>query len=592
MKKIFYSLTALLFIAAGCTNDDLAVDNQVAPAPVSQKKSYNTFNATIAGADTRTQLANGDEVVWNEKEEIFVLTDEDGGGKGHPFYLVEGAGTTKGVFSGPMTTGDTFYAVTPSTIESWNPKAKSLTLWWPYDAASDNEELNEIYHSIPMFAMSQDNNLHFMQLGGILHFSLTGTLVLTDVQLKGNNGEVFPEGVTVDYSGDSGLTVSPYYQERNARSNMSFGFKGMQLSATEASDVYVFLPAGMTFENGFTATFSMVDSVTGSYASVIKSTSKPVTIERAVSIDFDAFDADVQMAENMQTQSTAMNALFEAAGGSNNPFGWTPAMPFTQWQGIMNDGTNIRGISLDGSVFEGEFAIPAEIAGLPLENLELRNFATLTGIGNIANVSSLRSIYLVNDNLSGSLPDVFVDMPNLQFLCLDKNNFTGGFSDAWLNGFPSILALALYGNQLNGTVTLEQQQSPMWQRLLLYSGYRFFDHYVTMQQEGYGMTVEGYIRINVDKWDYQMVVGDTAQIELTFIGEGDMSDLGFSYDEDIISIDENGVITALAEGSTSVDIVSIYHPDEIIGGLFVNVPSKVEAGGNEEFVDDDEQGEW
>ncbi len=588
MKKIFYSLTALLFIAAGCTNDDLAVDNQVAPAPVSQKKSYNTFNATIAGADTRTQLVNGDEVVWNEREEIFVLTEEDGG-NGDYFYLIEGAGTTKGVFSGPMATGDTFYAVTPGAIESWNPKAKSLTLWWPYDAATENEDPNE-YHRIPMFAMSQDNNLQFMQLGGILHFSLTGTSMLTEVQLKGNNGEVFPDGVTVDYSGDSGLTVSPYYEEINTRTLIGRGFSGMQLSATEASDVYVFLPAGMTFEHGFTATFGMTDSNTGNYAYVIKSTTKPVTIERAVSIDFDVFDADVQMAENIQTQGTAMNALFEAAGGSNNPFGWTPAMPFTQWQGILNDGTNIRGISLDGSVFEGEFAIPAEIAGLPLESMELRNFATLTGIGNIANVSTLTSIYLVNDNLSGSLPDVFVDMPNLQFLCLDNNNFTGGFSDAWLNGFPSIVGITLYENQMNGTVTLEQQQSPLWQRLLLYSGSRFFDPYVIMQQEGYGMTVEGYIRINVDKWVYQMGVGDTSQIELTFIGEGEMDDLGFSYDKDIISIDENGIITALAEGSTNVEIVSIYRPDEIIGGLFVNVQKKVESNTNEDFTD--EEGEW
>jgi len=208
MKKLFYSLAALLFIAAGCTNEDLALDNQVAPVAVKQNKTITSINATIGGADTRVQLVNGDEVVWSEDDRIglFSVNEDDGWSGIWDYRIASGVGTSSAVFTGDEIEGSTFYAVSPFRILDWRMEEKQLILGWSWQAIW-GEEGTDWYHEIPMLAKSNDNNMQFKQLAGILHFAFKGTSKLAKVLLIGNNGEQFYDFVSVDYTADEPIAT-------------------------------------------------------------------------------------------------------------------------------------------------------------------------------------------------------------------------------------------------------------------------------------------------------------------------------------------------------------------------------------------------
>ena len=70
-----------------------------------------TFSAYI-GQDSRTQLGESMDVRWSDGDKVRVFTADNP--QGTEFNLVDGAGTTRGVFVGPAVGEGPYYAVYPS----------------------------------------------------------------------------------------------------------------------------------------------------------------------------------------------------------------------------------------------------------------------------------------------------------------------------------------------------------------------------------------------------------------------------------------------------------------------------------------------
>lgn len=252
MKKLYYSLTALLFVAAGCSNNDF-MDNEGTPAPVAKSQTITSINATIDNADTRTYLEGGHQVAWEDNDLITVFSDETRAAS--PFSISTITSPTSATFVGLAVTGSEFYAVYPNPLFSFNIDEHTITIPWDY--AIIYSQVNYGRH-IPMFAKGSNSNMQFKQLGGLLHFQLKGqeNTRLEYVELCGNNGEMFYNSYDLNYAADD-IVLNPNVEFGG---NMNLGYDilphedGMSqyLSETEPFDIWFSLPAGMTFENGFT----------------------------------------------------------------------------------------------------------------------------------------------------------------------------------------------------------------------------------------------------------------------------------------------------------------------------------------------------
>ena len=573
MKKLFYSLAALLFIAAGCTNDDLAIDNQVGPVVVKQNKTITSINATIGGADTRVQLVNGDEVVWSEDDRIGLFSvNEDDGWRGiWDYRIASGVGTSSAVFTGDEIEGSTFYAVYPYNISDWRMEEKLLILNWGWQAIWGEEGI-DWYHEIPMLAKSDNNNMQFKQLAGILHFAFKGKSKLAKVLLTGNNGEQFYSLVSVDYSTDEPI-ATPFEESRWTPEIGTWpGYaenEMVQLSEDEPVDVYFALPAGMTFKKGLTIRAYMIDEetdtegniVNSQLISVLKSTDKTITVERGVVTDFAAFDLNEQAEAEYKKQYDALMA-FHKAMGSPEWEGWGTDRPFNEWMGVLSDGSTVDGISINDENVSG--SIPAELADLPLKVLELNN-VKLTSLAGLEKITSLEQLALRNNGLSGNLPEEVAALTNLHWLWLTGNDFENSIPESWLNSLENVDNVDLSGNKLSGTITLDQQQLPFIKKAL---DYGFDRSWIYNQQEGYGLTFEGMITdIRFENPEKVLKIGEEFQISPIITPESNADYAVYEIEhnpDNAIEMNESGYVKALAAGDA---VVVVKSADERVGAV-------------------------
>lgn len=243
MKSKYLIIISALAIAA-CAREEAGPEN-------TGLKTFDCFTATVEDSEqTKVHMENVTSVKWDEGDCIGVFSDTQ---PPVPFY--KGA---DGKFRGAKITGTQFYAFYPyeeGVYDSANP----LVLKMPSGFV------------LPMIAKASDNNLVFKQTGGLLHFTITGTVTLNSVTLKGNNGEQIGGTFSVNLGDDAPELSGEVTTETLVYTPAS----PVQLSSSEGYEISFILPP-VTFEGGFSLTVNY-----GEEASVTKKTTKTVTLSRA-----------------------------------------------------------------------------------------------------------------------------------------------------------------------------------------------------------------------------------------------------------------------------------------------------------------------
>lgn len=244
MRNKYFVFISALFIAA-CAREVVEPDN-------TGFKTFDCFTATVEESElTKAHLENVSSVKWDVGDSIGVFSDTQGP---VPFY--RGA---DGKFRGDKITGTKFYAYYPYEEDV-------------YDSTSPMVLKMSSGFVLPMVAKTSDNNLVFKQTGSLLHFSITGSVTLNSVTLKGNSGEKINGSFRVNMEDDVPVLSS---SEGIAESMVFTPASPVQLSSTENYEVCFVLPP-ISFESGFSLTVNYDED-----ASITKKTTKSISISRA-----------------------------------------------------------------------------------------------------------------------------------------------------------------------------------------------------------------------------------------------------------------------------------------------------------------------
>ncbi len=618
MTKLSYGFVAGLLLLASCSNDEVVYE-QLSDAGVGVK-TFTSFTAALdEAADSRAYIVDGAEkgpkkVSWDLGDWIDIFSNAQ---ETATEYTLQGVSDNEGTFVGEEVSGNKFYGIYAPI--RWYKDADKVYFY--VGEAIDKRYWDESMHAntlldfefyAPMLAISETNNLHFKQLTGMIHFTITEMGSISYAYLKGNNGEKIQGDFYVDLSNpDGGLQID---NSKEYAIQTKVYLDDEPLTNGDTMDVYFVVPPTV-FENGFTLCVEGEDFRDNDVSFEKEFTDKLVVqagevkhfsmVNAEAELDKVREELDKDRAAKMkeqldeygnQTVAKALLALNQKMGGHSWDVysGWgKDDTPVEDWEGLYFEDGKLVSIELSDRNLKGD--LPAEIGDLKdLIEIDLEENQITSLPDELSNLTNLIYLDLEENALTGELPAVIAGMPNLEYLYLAHNNLEGTIPDSWLNNLSNLIRFSIGSNRMSGTITKAQQQSPMWQSLLAnsYSDWRGFGH----QQDGYGITIECAItEIQLPKTVYRLAVGDTVQLEINILPEGNLSDLNIHiYDDDVISIDENGKITALSAGQTSVRFSANDGYDAAgTESCYVYVyDSSKETGANEDFEDDEEQGKW
>lgn len=270
MEK-FYKFLLTATGLAGLLLSSCVKDAEVTDASVKQTK---TFRATTELA-TRTTLDGEHNVVWSEGDQIAVFGITDASNAiGYQFDLVEGAGTTNGVFSGSVESGYAgYYAIYPYSCY------KNVYVSGKYQInLSPNAvftESNFVDGANPMIAYGTENDgFKFHNLCGIVEFRITGAGTITNIEIASGDRKPLaglfiadPETYELTPTNTASGNVENY---QCIYASLA---EPIELSQTPRS-VYAILPPG-TYENLQVRTEDSEGRI------VVRTATKPVEVTRS-----------------------------------------------------------------------------------------------------------------------------------------------------------------------------------------------------------------------------------------------------------------------------------------------------------------------
>ena len=573
MTKFSYGFVVGLLLLASCTNDEVVYEQPV-DAGVGVK-TFTSFSAALGeAADSRVYIVDGAEngpkkVTWDDLDAIDIFSDVQWDAT---MYILQDVSDYEGTFVGKEVSGNKFTAVF-APLGWYRDNVNRNKVYFYVGEAIDEDYWDESVHATtvldfefyaPMLATSETNNLHFKQLTGLIHFTVTGLEHISYAYLKGNKGEKIQGTFYVDLSNlDGGLQID---DAKDYATQTKVYLHNEPLDEGQTMDVYFALPPTV-FEEGFTLG---IEGENFDYEDVYyeKVFSDKLVLKAGEVNHFSLVnivtELDKGRVAKMQEQLAALNdpttvnallALYQQTGGAYWKIlnGWgRDDQPVEKWEGLIFEDGKLTSIWLTDVNMKGD--LPAEIADLKdLSELYLNHNQITSLPEELTKMTNLQELYLRNNDLSGELPALIAQMPNLQVLDLRGNNYEGSIPDSWLNNLDNLIVV-LGNNKLTGYITKEQQQSPLWQYLKANLD-RFWVDLESNQQKGYGMTIEGRItHAELLQDEIELKVGESVQLEFVILPEGNFSDLTYNNPKpNVISIDENGKVTALAPGEVYIE---------------------------------------
>lgn len=158
---------------------------------------------------------------------------------------------------------------------------------------------------------------------------------------------------------------------------------------------------------------------------------------------------------DISTDSLALIALYNSAGGANWTNKWDLSEPLTDWYGVtvgsVAVGNRVTSLRLSNNNLVG--TIPDEIVQVAYLNTLMLNDNTLSGSipTEIGTMVSLSMLYLYNNELSGEIPSGIGGCYRMTRLHLYNNEFTGNIPES-IGNMTELAALGLHNNSMKGSL--------------------------------------------------------------------------------------------------------------------------------------------
>lgn len=414
MKKIYYILTIGLIAGVVSCSDE--AKQAAEPEGV---KNYTKFYANVEDdlADTRSLLVNDKKTLFVEGDKIQLYVD--GGVTAGSYYSLDYQTSSNtfdvGVGYAPIT-GSKFYAIYPSGA-TFNLGANKYVVKLEHNF-NFRRDMYSATQLMPLWGESSvgNNTLNFSHMAGLIRISLSGSLKVTKITLKGNNGEQIGGAAEVDYTKDKPvLEMSDRYHSDPAAyeqvMTVAEANPYVQLSASPTSFYFVVPP--ITFSKGIT----VIVEADGLSHPIVKTTTSPVEVGRAIMKSFTTVDTDAILQAEADTQLDALKALFTSLGGEGWINKWDTTKP-------LSDAASWPGVTADSK-------------------------------------GMVTKINLSNNGLTGSIPAAIGDLIYLEDINLSGNSISGGIPKG-VKGLSYLKTFNVSGNQMNDSVPYVVYTSDAW----------------------------------------------------------------------------------------------------------------------------------
>ena len=267
MRRIPAYIAAIAFLASACTRA-VTAEHDGSPAP--------DFHASIE-QDTKTFLDDDLVQHWIYGDQICVYA---GNTAGVQYSFTGSTGDTYGTFKSSQTAGgqgealDANYAVSPYSAAVSASTDGSLGIIFPdHQQHSTSEAAAGL---CLMAAKSQDNNLSFKNLCGLLNIRLYGSgASVSSLSVKGNNNEIIAGSATINF--EDGIPAISMNSSGGSKEIILSCSEPLSLGATEseATEFWLALPP-MEFSKGIT-----VIAIDNNGRTFEAATAKTLTISRS-----------------------------------------------------------------------------------------------------------------------------------------------------------------------------------------------------------------------------------------------------------------------------------------------------------------------
>ena len=445
MKRIYYVLATASLLLAGCSQDDTSFST-----PESKAISFSQAIVTADKPVTRLYMDEPGQLAWDDDDAIGIFSDQSA----QPVQFTYESGNT---FVSPIeVSGSTFYAFYPYSADAVDADDNSLLHF------TLSNVLDPTGNTLPMVAVSDNNQFRFIQTLGLLHFTLEDAEKVKSVTLKGNNGEILAGAGTVNLSptqapvfvldeteateSNTSVTITiPDSMVGSAGEPKDMNGDGMideYDAVSSAIDIYFVVPVGV-YEKGFTVTVNSEDGV------ITKVNNDRVEVSRASMDNYDEFSVanDIRATE-LALEREALIAFYKALDGDNwkTNYGWCSDDPVGSWYGVR---TNQEGYVYELWLYENGLKgdVPAEFGNLKhLTYIALSDKDVTSLPAEIGNMDAVNRIMIFASNIT-SLPDEIGNMKSLKSISVGNTPLES--IPAGIGNSQTLTSLSLSGTQVS-----------------------------------------------------------------------------------------------------------------------------------------------
>ena len=298
------------------------------PAPPQTGQKAETVTLTLYGGspDSKTYLGeDGQSVLWSEGD-VVMINDYS--------YQVEidpdnpSVATVTGVYA-----SDEYIAYYPEYIGGYYEPDDTFDMILSKEQYYSDDSFGQ--WSNLMVAYSTDEDLYFQNVGGLLHFSITGNSEIKSISLSSNDGAYIAGRLTIPMDDlRNGTLKDSYeilgYQENQLSNTIIIDGIGVQLGP-EPHDFYFAVPA-RTYAEGITLIMEDADGNVG-----IQTTQNSIEVLRNEIRTVETFaftPAQDIVLENHAAGATSISASVSAAGGMGVK---AAVMPVSEWEKFGED---------------------------------------------------------------------------------------------------------------------------------------------------------------------------------------------------------------------------------------------------------------